>query len=142
MLNLLIISDEAKAIYSLFKSSGYTFHAQDAKQIDTSLAREFEDLDKYDIAFLDLSIRDWQQKLLELRFQMPVVAFFEPDMKAAVEAMKLGASDFLVKPLTSEIVGEVISKYKKKILTHKYGFDEIIGTSVPMMSSMTTSARM
>ncbi len=63
---------------------------------------------------------------------MPVIAFSGPDMKEAVEAMKLGASDFLVKPLTSEIVSGVIAKYKKKILTHKYGFDEIIGTSAPM----------
>lgn len=132
MLNLLIVSDEAKAIYSLFKSSGYTCHAQNANQIDTSIEREFEELNKYDIAFLDLGIRDWQQKLLELRLQMPVIAFSEPDMKAAVEAMKLGASDFLVKPLTSDIVCEVIAKYKKKILTHKYGFDEIIGVSAPM----------
>ena len=132
MLNLLIVSDEARVLYSLFKSSAYTFHAQDATQIDTYLEREFEELSKYDIAFLDLGIRDWQQKLLELRLQMPVIAFFGPDMKAAVEAMKLGASDFLVKPLTSEMVSGVIAKYKKKILTHKYGFDEIIGTSAPM----------
>ena len=64
MLNLLIVSDEARAIYSPFKSSGYTFHAQDAKQIDTSIEREFEELNKYDIAFLDLGVRDWQQKRL------------------------------------------------------------------------------
>jgi DNA-binding NtrC family response regulator len=132
MLNLLIISDEAGAIYSLFKSSGYTFHTQDARQIDSSLGAEIEELSRYDIAFLDLGTKDWQHKLLELRLQMPVIAFSEPDMKAAVEAMKLGASDFLVKPLTSEVVCDVVAKYKKKILTHRYGFDEIIGTSTPM----------
>jgi DNA-binding NtrC family response regulator len=132
MLSVLIVSDEAGAIYSLFRSSGFSFDARDSRQIDNSIGREFESLNKYDIAFLDLGISDWQQKLLELRLQMPVIAFSHPDIGVAVEAMKLGASDFLLKPLTSETVRDVITKFKKKILTHKYGFDEIIGTSPPM----------
>jgi DNA-binding NtrC family response regulator len=132
MLNVLIVSDEAKAIYALFKSSGFSLHTQDSKQIDHSIERDFEALTRYDIAFLDLAIGDWQQKLLELRLQMPVIVFSMPDIKIAVEAMKLGASDFLLKPLTSESLSVVIGKYKKKILSHKYGFDEIIGMSPPM----------
>jgi DNA-binding NtrC family response regulator len=132
MLNVLVVSDEAKAIYALFKSSSFSLHTQDSKQIDNSLEKDFEELNRYDIAFLDLAIRDWQQKLLELRLQMPVIAFSTPDIKTAVEAMKLGASDFLVKPLTSDGLSDLIGKYKKKILTHKYGFDEIIGMSPPM----------
>jgi len=132
MLNVLVVSDEAKAIYALFRSSSFSLHTQDSKQIDNSIGRDFEELNKYDIAFLDLAISDWQQKLLELRLQMPVIAFSMPDIRTAVEAMKLGASDFLLKPLTGESLSDVIGKYKKKILTNKYGFDEIIGMSAPM----------
>jgi transcriptional regulator with PAS, ATPase and Fis domain len=50
----------------------------------------------------------------------------------AVEAMKLGACDFLEKPFTSEILSDVIGKHKKKILGHAYGFDELIGRSKVM----------
>ena len=132
MLSVLIISDEAKAIYSLFKSSEFNFHTQGSRQTDNSPEGDFERLGSYDIAFLDLSGGNWQQKLLDLRLRMPVIAFSGHNLKAAVEAMKLGASDFLEKPLTAEMVGDVILKYKKKILTHKHGFDEIIGTSPPM----------
>lgn len=132
MLNVLVISDEAEAIYGLFKSSGSALHTQGSKQLGDSPDGEWEELNKYDIAFLDLAIKDWQQKLLELRLQMPVIAFSMPDIKTAVEAMKLGASDFLMKPLAGEILRDVIGRYKRNILTHKYGFDEIIGVSAPM----------
>jgi transcriptional regulator with PAS, ATPase and Fis domain len=46
--------------------------------------------------------------------------------------MKLGASDYMGKPLTTEILNQVIEKHKKQILNQKYGFDEIIGMSRPM----------
>lgn len=132
MLCVLIISDEAKSIYSLFKSTGFDLCTQDSKQIGDSLESDFDGLSTYDIAFLDLAINNWQEKLLELRLRMPVIVFSDSDLKKAVEAMKLGASDFLVKPLTGAMLGDIITKYKKKILTHKYGFDEIIGASLPM----------
>jgi DNA-binding NtrC family response regulator len=55
-----------------------------------------------------------------------------PDVKKAVEAMKLGAADFLEKPLDSEVLIDVIKRHKKKILNSEDGFDETIGTSVVM----------
>ncbi len=131
MLCILIISDEAKSLYSLFRSSGFDLQAQDSRQIGDSLESD-TNLSRYDIALLDLSVSDWRTKLLELRLEMPVIAFSGPDLKLAVEAMKLGASDFLVKPLTGEMLSDVIARFKRKILTHKYGFDEIIGTSQAM----------
>jgi DNA-binding NtrC family response regulator len=63
---------------------------------------------------------------------MPVIAFARPDIKKAVEALKLGAGDFLEKPLTGAVLTEVVERHKKKILTQKHGFDEIIGTSQAM----------
>ncbi len=130
MLNLLIISDEAKDLYSLFKSVRFT--QQNSEQKTNSARKKYAESGKYDLAFLDLDTENWQQRLLELRQQMPVIAFSRADIKTAVEAMKLGASDFLAKPFTSEVLSDVINRHKKKILSHTYGFDEIMGTSALM----------
>jgi DNA-binding NtrC family response regulator len=133
MLNVLIISDEAKELYELFKSVRFT--RQDSKQKgDLSGNNSVTLSKKYDIAFLDLNTMGWQQRLLELRQIMPVIAFSKPDIKMAVESMNLGASYFLEKPLTSEILSDVISRYRKKFLGHKCGFDDIIGTSKLMQA--------
>jgi len=103
MLNVLIISDEAAELYSLFKSVRFTFKKQ-ASEEEGIHGNTSVNLGKYDIAFLDLNTRGWQQRLLELRQRMPVVAFSRPDLRMAVEAMRLGACDYLEKPLTSDIL--------------------------------------
>lgn len=131
MLNVLIISDEAKEIYALFKSSSFDLYAEDLKLKGNSLNND-SNLNKYDIAFLDLDAEDWQKRLLELRQKIPIITFSKPDTKLAVEALKLGASDYLEKPLTSQTFNDVISRYNKKILDHTCGFDEILGTSPSM----------
>jgi DNA-binding NtrC family response regulator len=131
MLNILIISDEAKGLASLFKSTGFTPDTQDLKEADRA-AQSDEPSDKYDIAFLDLDAENWRERLLDARHSMPVIAFSRPDLQKAVEAPKLGAGDYLEKPLTTEAVSEVIARHQKRILSHKYGFDEIIGNSRPM----------
>jgi DNA-binding NtrC family response regulator len=132
MRNILVISDEAKEISALFKSSQIIDNKRGLRQREISVGTDPLNLLKYDIAFLDLDMKDWQKKLLELRHRMPVITFSRADIKKAVEAMKLGATDFLEKPLTSEVVNDVIGKYKKKILNSEYGFDETIGTSIVM----------
>lgn len=125
MRNILILSEEANDISALFRA---------AKKIDSRYKEISIDTDsvntlKYDLAFLDLGVTDWQKKLLELRQRMPVVAFSKSDVKKAVEAMKLGAADFIEKPVTYESLTAMINRHKKKVLTHDYGFDETIGTS-------------
>ena len=65
---------------------------------------------------------------------MPVIAFSKPDIRIAVEAIKRGASDYLQKPLTEDMLRAVISRYKKKIVGHEKGFDETMGTSDSMQS--------
>jgi DNA-binding NtrC family response regulator len=129
MLNVLIISDEAEELYSLFKSVRFTLKKQASEQQGISGETSSVNLGKYDIAFLDLNTRGWQQRLLELRQRMPVVAFSRPDIQVAVEAMKLGACDFLEKPLTSDVLSDIINRHKRKILSHTCGFDELIGRS-------------
>ena len=132
MLNILIISDEAKNIASLFKAAGFSSDAQNPSKPNSASETASPGAKGYDIAFLDLDTENWQQRLLDVRHNMPVIAFSLPDLKKAVEAMKLGASDFLEKPLTGDGLNLVIEKHKKQLLNHKYGFDEIIGISRPM----------
>ena len=132
MLNILIISDEAKNIASLFKAAGFSSDAQNPSKPNSASETAPPNVEGYDIAFLDLDTENWQQRLLDVRHSMPVIAFSLPDLKKAVEAMKLGASDYLEKPLTGDGLNLVIEKHKKQILNHKYGFDEIIGMSKPM----------
>lgn len=132
MLNVLILSDEAEELYALFKSVRLNIHKKDQRSKDTSFISNSVDLHRYDLAFLDLDVENWQQRLLALRQQMPVIAFSNPDLRMAVEAMKLGACDFLEKPLTSKVLSDLITKYQTKILDHKCGFDNLIGASTLM----------
>jgi len=132
MQNVLILSNEAKEAAALFKSIRFAGDKHDAKQKGISVGTDPINPLKYDIAFVDLDIDDWQQRILDLRQHMPVVAFSAPDLTKAVEAMKLGAADFLEKPLDGDAVREVLRRHKKKILNSEHGFDETIGTSILM----------
>ena len=125
MRNILVISDEAREIASSFKSA----NKKNLKHKGISIGIDPTNPLKYDIALLDLGLHDWQKKLLDLRQRMPVIAFSKPDVKKAVEAMKLGATDFLEKPITYEVLTAVMDRHKKRVLNHDYGFDEATGTS-------------
>ena len=132
MRNVLVISGESKEISALFKSVRITAGKQDMKQKGISVGTDPVNLLLYDLALLDLDVREWKQSLLDLRQHIPVITFSTPDVKKAVEAMKLGATDYIEKPLTAEILSDVIKRHKKKILNTEYGFDETIGTSALM----------
>jgi DNA-binding NtrC family response regulator len=134
MLNILVISDEAKDIYSLFKSEGFAPDIQGRKQDFIPAEEEASGDASHDLAFLDLDTVNWQDRLLDIRHSMPVIAFSHSNLKKAVESLRLGACDYLEKPLTAVALSEVITRHKKKILSHKYGFDEIIGNSPAMQA--------
>jgi DNA-binding NtrC family response regulator len=128
MRNILVLSDESKAICSLFKSTGN----KDSKLKGISVGTDPVNPLKYDIAFLDLALEDWHKWLFELRQRIPVIVFGDDDVAQAVESMKLGASDFLKKPLNGEMLIDVITRHKRKVLNNESGFDETIGTSTAM----------
>jgi DNA-binding NtrC family response regulator len=132
MLNILILSDESKQIATLFKATGLTPDIQNPNRTSDESGTVPAGMEEHDIALLDLDTENWQQRLLEVRHRMPIIAFSHPDLKRAVEAMRLGASDYLEKPLIIETLRQVIEKYKRQILNQQYGFDEIIGRSKPM----------
>jgi DNA-binding NtrC family response regulator len=131
MLNILIISDEAKDLYALFRTTGFSPEVQALKSQIAPDSEGGED-EVHDIAFLDLDTDNWQERLLDIRHRMPVIAFSQSNLKKAVESLRQGAADYLEKPLTAEVLSQVITRHKKKILSHKYGFDEIIGNSLAM----------
>ncbi|OGW37460.1 MAG: hypothetical protein A2010_15260 [Nitrospirae bacterium GWD2_57_9] len=128
MLNILIISDEAKDLYALFRGTGFSPDLQARSNTSPSGSEDAA----HDIAFLDLDTDNWQERLLDIRHRVPVIAFSRSSLKKAVESLRLGASDYLEKPLTAETLSDVINRHKKRILSHKYGFDEIIGNSPAM----------
>jgi DNA-binding NtrC family response regulator len=132
MLNILVISDEAKELYALFRSAGFTPDLQGLKTGAPNHGSEEGGEQAHDLAFLDLDTDHWQDRLLDIRHSMPVIAFSRSRVRTAVEAMRLGAADYLEKPLTAEVLAEVITRHKKRILSHKFGFDEIIGNSPAM----------
>ncbi len=129
MRSVLVISNEAKEIASLFKSLKIVEGKPDIRRKEISTGTDLINPLKYDIALLDLDTDQWQQRISELRNYMPVIAFSTPDIKKAVESVKLGASDYLEKPLNTAQLAEIVKKYKKKILNTESGFDETIGTS-------------
>jgi DNA-binding NtrC family response regulator len=120
-LNVLIVSNEAGRLFELFE-----------KNSSVSASSRGGQPGRHDIAFLDLDMEGWGEKLLELRHLMPVIAFSESDLRKAVEAVRLGASDYLEKPLTASALGEVIERHKGRMLSSKYGFEEFIGSSPSM----------
>jgi DNA-binding NtrC family response regulator len=129
MKKILLVSDDVKSFSQVFKSVNMP-GPYDQKNIN--IGTDIVNPLKYDIAFIDLDVDKWERKIIELRSRMPVIAFSEPNIRKAVEAMKLGASEYLEKPLEPEILGEVLLKYKKRILDKEFGFGETIGISSVM----------
>ena len=107
--SVLVISEEAKKMYDIFDSIGITLKKSSHAKMDSS-----SKFYGYDIAFLDIDSEGWQKRLLEIKQYMPVIAFGKPDIQKAVEAMKLGATDFLNKPLKNEFVMNIFEKLKDK----------------------------
>jgi DNA-binding NtrC family response regulator len=132
MRNILVLSDNSKEVLSVFRSIRGKSGTKDFKQKGITVGTDLLNPLQYDIAFLDLDMTEWQKRLLELRNRMPVIAFSEANVQKAVEAMKLGASDFLEKPLTPDVLKVIIKQHKKKLLDTPFGFDETIGMSTIM----------
>ncbi|MCX7724991.1 MAG: sigma-54 dependent transcriptional regulator [Thermodesulfovibrio sp.] len=122
--SVLVISDEPKKLYEIFDSIGITLRK--TNKTKPSLSTNFS---TYDIAFLDIDAEGWESRLIELKQYMPVITFGKPDIKKAVKAMKLGATDFLEKPIKKEFVKEIFENFREK---PKIEVDGLIGKSKVM----------
>ncbi|MBM4129351.1 MAG: sigma-54-dependent Fis family transcriptional regulator, partial [Nitrospira sp.] len=134
MLNVLVITEDA-TVPSLIKSCGFALCTQYSEQKMTPLRSDSMNLSKYDLVLLDLDNEGWKERLLELRKRTPVIAFSKSDVRMAVDAMRLGACDYLEKPLAVEALTHAMSKYRNKFIEHESGFDEIVGVSAPMQEA-------
>lgn len=119
--SVLVISDEAKKLYEIFNSVGITLR-KTTKLKSSSNTNFFS----YDIAFIDIDSEGWEKRLIELKQYMPVIAFGKVDIKNAIKSMKLGATDFLHKPLKEESVKEIFENFKDK---PKVEIEGLIGKS-------------
>ncbi|MDW7999227.1 MAG: sigma-54 dependent transcriptional regulator [Thermodesulfovibrio sp.] len=121
---MLVISDEPKNLYEIFDSIGITLRK--TNKTKASISSNFS---AYDIAFIDIDADGWEKRLLELKQYMPVITFGKPDIEKAVKSMKLGATDFLTKPLKNELVKEIFENFKDK---PKVEIEGLIGKSQVM----------
>jgi len=119
--SVLVISDEADRIYKIFNSVGISI-----RKSRKANPGSIHDFSNYDIAFLDIDSEGWQKRLNELKQYMPVISFGKPDIKKAVESMKLGATDFLPKPLRDDLVASVFERFKNQ---PKVDIPDLIGVS-------------
>ena len=64
MRSILIVSDEAKKVASLFKALKFPSQKKNSAQKAITIGTEIINSLQYDIAFLDLDRKDWQQKIV------------------------------------------------------------------------------
>ena len=147
--NLLIIDDE-KSILDLlgvvFKKEGYRVHtALSAKTALELIQREDFDLILTDIKLPQMSGMNILKLVKERNPEMPVVMITAyGTIKQAVEALKMGALNYVVKPFDMEelkiIVAQGLEKRRlqvenvllRKELKEKYGAGNMIGKSKKM----------
>jgi DNA-binding NtrC family response regulator len=107
--SVLVISDEAEKLYEIFDSIGITLRKTNKTKSPAST-----NFSTYDIAFIDIDSEGWEKRVIDLKQYMPVITIGKSDIKKAIKSMKLGATDFLQKPLRNESVKEIFENFKDK----------------------------
>lgn len=105
----MVISDEAEKLYEIFDSIGITLRKTNKTKSPAST-----NFSTYDIAFIDIDSEGWEKRVIDLKQYMPVITIGKSDIKKAIKSMKLGATDFLQKPLRNESVKEIFENFKDK----------------------------
>jgi len=149
-MSVMIVDDEKivrESLFFWFEKAGYT--------VDTA-ASGFEALKKiaaypFDIMFVDIKMpgMDGIQLLERIKSEYPdtavIIITAYGSIESAINAMKAGASDYLLKPFKPNYLSLVMEKIlQQKRLTSEYNylkgrlekisrFDNIIGQSSPMM---------
>lgn len=119
--SVLVISEEAEKLYEIFDSVGITI-----RKISRSKRASLANFSAYDIAFVDIDSEGWEKRVIELKQYMPVITFGKPDVHRAVLSMKMGATDFISKPLNNQAVLTIFETFKDK---PKVEIEGLIGIS-------------
>jgi len=150
MVKILIIDDE-KSILDLlsvvFKKEGYTVETA----LSAKMALELIDKEEFDLVLTDIKLPQMSgmkilQYVKEKYPAMPVVMITAyGTIKQAIEALKMGAMDYIVKPFNMEelkiIVAQGLENRRiqqenvllKKDLEEKYGMNNMVGKSKKML---------
>jgi DNA-binding NtrC family response regulator len=149
---VVVIDDEvnaAAALETLLREDGYQVaSAHDARAGLQLLEKEEPDVVLTDLRMPGMDGIELLAKIKELRPQTMVILMTAyGTVKTAVRAMKLGAEDYLGKPIDVEELEVVLQKAieKKALLEetrdlrerlqHKYRFDNLVGESPEMLSA-------
>ena len=160
---ILIVDDEAKMLRVLelqLQTAGYAVAKAESAEIGLKLLDGAEeDGQPYALAVTDLRLpgMDGLSFLREARARQPtlpvIVMTAFGTIETAVEAMKQGASDYLLKPFSLEdmmiTIDKVLelhalrreNKELKQELTRRYEFEQIIGHSEKMRDVFETAER-
>lgn len=150
-MRILVVDDEQivrESLYHWFKKSGHA--------VETA-ASGFEALEKlaqipFEILFVDIKMPKMSglELLEKVKEEYPdtfvIIITAYGSIESAVQAMKMGASDYLLKPFKPDQMSLVLEKithqreltdkyrYVKGLLEEKTRFDNIIGHSPPMQA--------
>src|SRR5450755_4876242 len=151
MANILIVEDEPKMRRLLEISLGEDgHHIQVAPDAETALknlhANQF-DVVVTDVKLPGMNGLEFLQEAKRLNASMPIVVMTAyGSVETAVEAMKLGASDYVLKPFTMAEMKLVVAKEidvqrvrdenrsLKEALGQRYHFNNIVARSAPMQA--------
>jgi len=132
-LNILVVDDEKilrenlALLLSSFNSC-QTYHAENAYQALELMQKYPVDLILLDVNMPGLSGIDLLKLMRREGIKTPVVLMTSyPSLELTVEALRYGATDFLIKPFTSQQLYEAIKRFKKrKTLETKEDYQELL----------------
>jgi two-component system response regulator HydG len=154
---ILVVDDEAahrRMIETVLKAEGY-----DVTCVDDGLAavaaveEKFHDLILMDIRMQEMNGIEATRRIKEISPGIPIVVMTAyASINTAVEALKSGAQDYLIKPLDIEELKILVQKslhhrrleqenrFLRERLDERYNFENIIGNSRPMRKLFDTMA--
>ncbi|MCC7341878.1 MAG: sigma-54-dependent Fis family transcriptional regulator [Bryobacterales bacterium] len=128
--------------------------ARDGAEALAEIEREAPALLLSDLKMPNLSGMELLKRMQREHAEIPVVIMTAyGTIQSAVEAMRLGAYDYLTKPIDYEELGIVVTRVLEHFrlveevrnlrasLDRKYGFESIIGQSEPLLALLDTASR-
>jgi DNA-binding response OmpR family regulator len=109
--HILIIDDEAalrQTLARILQQAGYEVTTAESGEIALSLIAAT----KFDMVYMDLRMPGMHglevlKRIHASRIDLPVILFTaQPDVNSAVEALRLGATDYMLKPLRPQVLIE------------------------------------